>query len=146
MSKLAQETFECLYRTRDGVLWAGTRDGLCRLLGDDLESLGTKQGLTQSTVLTICEDQERNLDQVDRGDRVDHAPAPAAELRVADGVEDAPRQLRSVENGHGLEPVRPQLAIQELLGTRHVRLLEMLDDDRNVGGAFRPGAGCRGRS
>jgi len=60
-SDLANDTVECLARTRDGVLWAGTRDGLRRLLGEEVESLGTREGLTQSTVLTICEDTEGGL-------------------------------------------------------------------------------------
>jgi len=59
--KLREETVECLARTRDGVVWAGTRNGLSRLIGEEVESLGTKAGLTQSTVLTICEDHEGTL-------------------------------------------------------------------------------------
>jgi signal transduction histidine kinase/ligand-binding sensor domain-containing protein len=58
---LPDDNVECLARTRDGVLWAGTRDGLCRLIGDQVETLSTRDGLTQSTVLTICEDQEGSL-------------------------------------------------------------------------------------
>lgn len=64
---LADDAVECLAQTLDGTLWAGTRNGLCRLTAtpldprSDVERFGTRDGLTQSTVLTIYEDHEGGL-------------------------------------------------------------------------------------
>ncbi len=58
---LPDDTIECLVRSRDGTIWAGTHDGFCRLQGDEIESFRTRDGLSQSTVFTIIEDHEGSI-------------------------------------------------------------------------------------
>ncbi len=67
VDRLAADVIGCLTQTQDGTLWVGTRNGVCRLTTfpvtaeSDMERFGTRDGLTQSAVLTIYEDHETNL-------------------------------------------------------------------------------------
>ena len=42
-------------------LWVGTKEGFSRLYQDEIESFRTRDGLSQSTVYTLCEDREGSL-------------------------------------------------------------------------------------
>src|SRR5437868_9645025 len=55
----------CLASGRDGSLWVGTKDGFSRLPPQDgeIQSFGTRDGLSQSTVYTFFEDREGSLDR-----------------------------------------------------------------------------------
>ncbi|MGE5192104.1 MAG: two-component regulator propeller domain-containing protein, partial [Deltaproteobacteria bacterium] len=55
------DAIECLSESRNGVIWAGTRDGISRLHGDQRESFRTRDGLSQSTVYSLCEDHEGGM-------------------------------------------------------------------------------------
>src|SRR4029077_6752839 len=53
---LPDDMVECLAQSRDRIVWVGTRDGISRLQGDEIESFRARDGLSQSTVFTLCED------------------------------------------------------------------------------------------
>ena len=62
---LCDNVVYCLAASKDGTLWAGTKDGFSRLQyeQDDvtIDSYRTRDGLSQSTVFTIREDREGSL-------------------------------------------------------------------------------------
>src|SRR5215510_8177286 len=59
--RMRSNNIQVIYEDKHGVLWVGTDDGLVRLRNGSFTVYSNKEGLSNSNVGSICEDQDGSI-------------------------------------------------------------------------------------